>query len=403
VNRPRSWWTDVNAANVAAGVTAGLWYAFGAIPIQLSAAEKLDLPSDVASSWFFVIWCTGAIASIPLTLRYRQPLAITWTIPGLVFLASTGERFTPGELAGASLVAGILIVVLGLAGIGARLMRWLPFPIVMGMFAGSILGYVTGIFEQLDAHPGVVGAAIAGYLAARMLDRSWLPPVAGALALGLAAAGFAGQVHPAAFEWSAPHIEPVSPVLGVDSVFALSIPLVVMAIGIGNVQGLGILLTKGYRPPVNGITVVVGVNSVVNALFGGHPSTVARNAVAILASDDAGPKDQRYVANLVASLFALFLALTATTAGTLLDVLPVGLVVALAGLAILTAFVDALRTSVATDLPLGAFFAFAIAASPLTLFGIGSAFWALVGGTVASLAVERPMLRKTLREAGAPA
>jgi benzoate membrane transport protein len=163
------------------------------------------------------------------------------------------------------------------------------------------------------------------------------------------------------------------------------------------------LLTKGYRPPVNGITVVVGVNSVVNALFGGHPSTVARNAVAILASDDAGPKDQRYVANLVASLFALFLALTATTAGTLLDVLPVGLVVALAGLAILTAFVDALRTSVATDLPLGAFFAFAIAASPLTLFGIGSAFWALVGGTVASLAVERPMLRKTLREAGAPA
>jgi benzoate membrane transport protein len=352
---------------------------------------------------FFVIWLTGAIASIPLTLRYRQPLAITWTIPGLVFLASTGDRYSPGELAGASLVAGILIVALGLVGFGTALMRWLPFPIVMGMFAGSILGYVTGIFEQLDTDPGVVGAAIAGYLGARALGRSWLPPVAGALALGLTAAAVAGQVDPAAFEWSPPHIEPVAPVLGIESVLALSIPLVVMAVGIGNVQGIGMLLSKGYSAPVDRLTVVVGVNSVVNAIFGGHPSTVARNGVAILASEDAGPREQRYVANLVASLFALFLGFSATTAATLLDVLPVSLVVALAGLAILTAFVEALQRSFTTDLPMGALFAFGIAASPLTLFGVGSAFWALVGGMLASLVVERPMLRRTLREAGSAA
>jgi benzoate membrane transport protein len=239
-----------------------------------------------------------------------------------VFLASTGDRYSPGELAGASLVAGILIVALGLVGFGTALMRWLPFPIVMGMFAGSILGYVTGIFEQFDTHPGVVGAAIAGYLGARALGRSWLPPVAGALALGLTAAAIAGQVHPAAFEWSPPHIVPVAPVLGIESVLALSIPLVVMAVGIGNVQGIGMLLSKGYSAPVDRLTVVVGVNSVVNAIFGGHPSTVARSGVAILASEDAGPRERRYVANLVASLFALFLGFSATTAATLLDVLP---------------------------------------------------------------------------------
>ncbi len=111
-------------------------------------------------------------------------------------------------------MAGVLIVALGLLGVGARLMRWLPFPIVMGMFAGSILGYVTGIFEQLDLHPGVVGAAIAGYLGARALGRSWLRPVAGAVVLGLAGAGFAGQVHPEAMRWSALYVEPVAPVLG---------------------------------------------------------------------------------------------------------------------------------------------------------------------------------------------
>ncbi|HEX9599019.1 MAG TPA: hypothetical protein VF963_06550, partial [Gaiellaceae bacterium] len=45
----RSLWADINAANVSAGVTAGLWYAFGAIPLQISAAEKPHLSPAVAS------------------------------------------------------------------------------------------------------------------------------------------------------------------------------------------------------------------------------------------------------------------------------------------------------------------------------------------------------------------
>jgi hypothetical protein len=56
----RSLWADINAANVSAGVAAGLWYAF-AIPLRISAAEKLHLSPAVASSWF--IWLTGAMAA----------------------------------------------------------------------------------------------------------------------------------------------------------------------------------------------------------------------------------------------------------------------------------------------------------------------------------------------------
>ena len=43
----------------------------------------------------------------------------------------------------------------------------------------------------------------------------------------------------------------------------------------------------------------------------------------------------------------------------------------------------------------------AIAASPLTLFGIGSAFWAIVGGYVVAAVLERPALRASLRSAEA--
>jgi benzoate membrane transport protein len=393
----RSLRADLNGANVAAGVTAGLWYAFGAIPIQLGAAASFDLTPEAASSWFFIIWFTGAVSSILFTLRYRQPLAITWTIPGLVFLATVSDLYTLPEIAGASLAAGIMILALGFLGVGARLMRWLPLPIVMGMFVGSILGYATGIFEQLGAQPWVVGAAIVGYLGARGLGRTWLPPVGGAVVAGLAAAAVAGQVHPEAFRWSLPAVVPLVPAFDPGSLLAVSVPLVVMAIGIGNVQGLGMLVNQGYRPPTNLLTIVMGINSIINAVFGGHPSTVARNGVAILAGDDAGPRDQRYVANLIASLFALFLALSAMTASALLEVFPISLVASLAGLAILSVLMDALQKTVATDLRLGAFFALIIAASPFTILGIGSAFWALVGGFLVSLLLERPALAQILR------
>ncbi len=385
---------DVNPANVAAGVTAGLWYAFGAIPLQLNAAASLHLSAETSSSWFAIIWITGAVSSIPLSLRYRQPLAITWTIPGLVFLTTVGDRYTLPEIAGASLVAGVVILGLGLAGIGERLMHWLPLPIVMGMFAGSILSYATGIFSQFGAEPLVVGAALAGYLSARAASRSWLPPIGCAVIAGVVAAAIAGQVHPEAFQVAPPILVIGWPAINPGSLLTLSVPLVVMAIGIGNVQGIGMLVSQGYKPPINLITVIVGVNSIVNAFFGGHPSTVARNGVAIVAGDDAGPLDTRYVANVVASLCALAIGASATTASGLLAVLPFGLVASLAGLAILSALLDALQKTVKTDLPMGAFFALVIAASPLTLLGIGSAFWAIIGGLLVSLVVERvPLLR----------
>src|SRR5215213_1912852 len=148
---------DINGSNIAAGLTAGLWYAFAGISLHLKVAADLHLTPAATSSWFFIVCCTAGLSGIVLTLRYRQPLSIAATIPGWVFLAAAGDRYTLPELAGASLMAGVAIVALGLLGVGARLMRWLPLPIVMGMFAGSSLGSVTAVFQHLGAEPVTVG------------------------------------------------------------------------------------------------------------------------------------------------------------------------------------------------------------------------------------------------------
>jgi predicted benzoate:H+ symporter BenE len=39
---------------------------------------------------------------------------------------------------------------------------------------------------------------------------------------------------------------------------------------------------KGYRPPINLATVVMGMSSLINAAVGWHQATIARNGVAIL-------------------------------------------------------------------------------------------------------------------------
>jgi benzoate membrane transport protein len=297
----------INAANVSAGVTCGLWYVFGALPIFVSTAAALHLSPETTSSWLFITCATGAASGVVLSLRLRQPLPITMTIPGWVFLATVGPHYRFAEIVGANLVAGLLILLLGLTGMGDRIMRWLPLPIVLGMFAGSILGYFTGVFSQLGANPAVVGAAVMGFLVARVARRGWLPPIAGAAAAGLAVSVLAGQVHTPVPAWSPPRVLLTEPIVTPGGVLALSVPLTLMAVGIGNVQGLGLLVAKGYRPPVSLVTAVVGFASILNALFGGHQATVARTGVAIIAGDDAGPAPHRYVGNLVATVFLLLL------------------------------------------------------------------------------------------------
>ena len=100
-------------------------------------------------------------------MRFRQPIPITWTIPGLVYLGTLAGKYTIAEMIGANLMAGILIILLGLMGVGARIMAWLPLPIVMGMFAGSIMDYITRMVSATVTDALVAGVTVAAFLLGR--------------------------------------------------------------------------------------------------------------------------------------------------------------------------------------------------------------------------------------------
>jgi benzoate membrane transport protein len=369
-----------------------VWYVFGAVPLHISVAEQLGLTTAQTSSWIFIVWASGAVFSIAASLCFRQPIPITWTIPGLVYLGTLADRFTFAELVGANLVAGGLLVVLGRAGIGGRIMRWLPLPVIMGMFAGSILEYVLRMVRATVEDVAVAGAVVACYLLGRLIADPRVPPVGLAVVGGAIAVAAVGTGGTTPVEWTLPALAVPDVAFSLSAVVAVSLPMILLAMGLGNVQGIGFLLAQGYPVPTNTVTTLVGLNSVVNALLGGHAATVARTGVAILASADAGPKAGRYWAAVIAAGLTILIALAATPIASLLNVLPKTYVVALAGVAILSSFQDALEKSFGGGLRFGALAGFVVAATPFSIFGITSAFWAILAGLVASLCVERKQL-----------
>jgi len=386
---PPSLTGDFNTAAFWAGVTAFVWYAFGAVPLQIAVTGQLGINPAESSSWIFIVWFSGALSSISLTLYYRQPIPITWTIPGLIYLGTLAGQFTFPELVAANLAAGVLIVVLGLLGIGGHIMEWLPLPIVMGMFAGSILGYVTRMIKVTVEDFVVAGPTVVGYLVGRAIGNARLPPVGLAVVSGGVASFLAHRAQAAPITWSLPALVVPEMSFSLSAFIAVTLPMLVLAMGLGNVQGLGFLLAQGYRVPVNPVTVIVGINSIVNAMLGGHPAIVARTGVAIVAAPDAGPLSGRYWANLIAAALTLTIALAASPVTSLLVVLPRAYVLALAGLAILSSLQDAFEKAFGDTLRFGALVAFGVAATPFNFLGITSAFWAIIAGLTASLLAER--------------
>jgi benzoate membrane transport protein len=388
---------DLNPAAFWAGITVFIWYAFAGIPLHLAVASQLHLSASETASWILIVWLTSAAASIGASLVYRIPVPITWTIPGIIYLGALAGHFSYAEIVGANLLAGILMIVLGALGIGKRIMTWLPLPIVMGMFAGSILEYGTRLVSATVQDFLVAGICVLCYLAGRVLNDPRLPPVGLAAVGGGIAVLLRGSGVAVTFTWSAPVLAIPEMTFGFAAFAAITLPMIVLSMGLGNVQGLGFLQAQGYKMAVNPISVLVGVASTLNALFGGHPAIVARTAVAMLAAKEAGPSEARYWGVVVSALLTLLIGFAGTTIAALVNVLPRSYVAALAGLAILGALQDSLEKSFSGQLRFGALVAFIVAVTPFAIFGISSAFWALLAGVAVSALVERGELLKQWR------
>jgi benzoate membrane transport protein len=264
----------------------------------------------------------------------------------------------------------------------------------MGMFAGSILGALSGLVSATVDDTLVAGATVAGYLLGRLTRNRSLPPVGVAAVAGALAIVITQRLATAPIEWTPPTLVFPEATFSWSALIGVSLPLVVLSVLLGNVQGLGYLRAQGYRVPINVVTLVVGGQSLVNAIFGGHQALLGRSGVAILAAPEAGPPGGRYWGSVVSGALLVPVAFAAAPLAALVPRVPPSYLAALAGLAILPSFQEAILNGLGSRLRFGATVAFLVSATPFAIGGIPSAFWSLLVGLIASHLTERSELRE---------
>ena len=105
-----------NVARLAQPLTASIpitIFSLAAVSLPLAAAQSLGLSSRQTGTWLFALYAAPGLASIVLTLAYRQPLLVAWHIAVVAFVASLSQTLPYPDLLGAMIVAGFVVAALG--------------------------------------------------------------------------------------------------------------------------------------------------------------------------------------------------------------------------------------------------------------------------------------------------
>lgn len=379
----------LNGSTISAGAVAAIFGCTGPALLVIKAATEGGLTQVQAISWLFSIYFIGGLVSLFLALYYKQPICGAFNIPAAVMLVSVLKTFNIYQAAGAYFIAGIIVLVLGYSGVIGKVMRWLPQPIVMAMIAGAMIRFGTGIIKSTQAAPIVGLLALVGFFIIPKLTKK-IPPVLGALVLGIVAAAATGalSLKAVSFKFIAPQL--IMPQFSFETTLSVAIPLAILIIGSENAQASGVLVSQGYNPPNNAMTMVSGLGSMITAFFGGHNANIAGPMTAICASDEAGEnKEGRYAAAVVNGILFGIFGVIASIALAFVTALPSALTNIVAGLAMINVLCSAFNESFSVKrFKYGAFFSLVIAMSEITFLKISAPLWALIGGVVVSLLVE---------------
>jgi len=389
-----------------AGLTVTIVF-LAVLSIVLTAAgpHGMGLSEERTSGWIALVYGLPMIPSLVLTLRYRMPLLLTGNVFALIFFVSLGDRIAFPELAGASILAGAIVLVTALLGLTGQLAAWIPAPIVQGLIGGAVMPFFVNIFSALTTSEGaarvpiMVGCAVLAYLVSQRVLGTRLPPILPAFVAGFLAAAVTGQLGAFPSSFALPGLEFIRPEFSWTAIATVTPVLLALMTVQSNVPAVIYLRSQGYRPPERVLNVVSGAGTLLGSLFGPITVSLALPPVLVTAGPTAGDRSLRYRSIYLPVAGGLLIAVFAATAADLAVLIPTVLLLTMAGLALVPALAVALREISRGPLVLGPLFAFAIALSHMTVFGLGPFFWSLVLGTAVSLLLERDGWKRLRSEA----
>lgn len=372
------------------GLIGFLFAATGPVAVILAVGMRGGLSEAQLASWIFGAFCLNGLLTLGFCWRYRMPLVFFWTIPGTVLVGPALGHLALPQVIGAYVATGALMLVLGLSGAVRRVMQVVPMPIVMGMVAGVFLRFGLDLVHSLHDDTAIAAPMVLAFVLLSASPRAarWMPPLIGALVVGVLAIALAGRADSAALS-SLAVVEPLlqRPQWSWQAMVELVVPLAITVLFVQNGQGVAVLDAVGHKAPINAVTVACGAWSMLTGLVGASPTCLTGPTNAIVAS--AGERHRHYTGGLVVGVLAIAFGLLSPTFTRLMLATPKSFIATLAGLAMLRVLQAAFNVSFRDRFTLAALVSFVVTVSDMSIMNIGAAFWGLVAGFAVAMLLER--------------
>lgn len=334
-----------------------------------------------ATSGLIAVGVAMGLCGIVLSFLRKIPVSIAWSTPGAALLASMAAPAGGyPEAVGAFMVAAVLIVLAGSVEKIGRLVASIPGAIANAMLAGILLNLCFAPMRALGQMPLSAFAIILTWALVGQFKKLWAMPAALIVTVIVVAMTMNGSA-PAA-ETLLPHLQFVMPQFSLSAIIGIGLPLFLVTMASQNIPGMAVLNANGYHPPMGPLLRMTGYFSLAANCFGGHAVNLAAITAALCANPEADPDPKRrYWAAVVSGVLYVVFGLAAGAATAFIAASPPILIEAVAGLALLGALGASLMGAMQdAERREAALVTFLFTASGLNFFGIGGAFWGLVGG-----------------------
>ena len=387
----------ITRPSVSAGTTVFLAYIFAGLTVQVGVLTQLGISGPEASNWFFITWMTTGLFSLVLSFFTKQPVSINLSLAALVFIAGSASGFSLAQILGANLMVGVVAVALSLLRLNDAFARFVPPQIAIGVFAGTIMAFMWKTSIRAIEDPVFSGPVIGGFLVALVITRSHLVSVIAAAVVGFVGVVFTAGIPDAGGSMALPQLALPAFDFNPSSLVALGLPLLILTVGVGNLQALAVLRSEGFQARGNFYGFAAGAASLVNALGGGHPAAIGSGTIVISSGPSAGPMESRFWGIVLSSVPTMAVALAAVPVIAVVQELPLSYTLTVGALALTLAFKALVKKTVSGPMRYGAITAFVAAALPLHFAGLPMAFWALVAGVMVAGALESGQLLQAWR------
>jgi len=396
--RAMQFFKDLSLSAFVAGFVAVLVGFTSSVAIVFQAAQSFGATPAQITSWIWALGLGMGLCSLVPSLLLRKPVMVAWSTPGAAVLATAGAAgsFSMGEAVGAFMVCSALVILVGATRALERVADRIPMEIASALLAGVLARFGIQAFAAAQTALPLVLLMVGAYLVARRMAARYAVVVT--LVVGILWVLITGQMA-----WSMEPVRLAMPVFvapqwSVSAIVSLAIPLFVVTMASQNLPGMAVIRASGYELPVSRLITMTGWASLVLAPFGAF----ALNFSSITAAICMGPEAhedrlKRYTAAASCGAIYIVIGLFGALVTGLLTSFPKELVVAIAGIALLSTIGNGLASALRDERHReAALITFLVTLSGITLMDIGSAFWGVVAGSLALFVQQYKQSRSAL-------